>query len=255
MTEHIVRKDFDGGITQLILDRPPVNALNPAFLNAIHDRLVEIESDAGVHALVIASGLPVFSAGLDLREVQNFSIADQVAVVDVLNANLYHLYGMNKPVVAAVDGAAIAGGLFFVLASDYAVAREDAKIGLTEVRVGVNFPVAPLEIARAELAPAVSRKLMLGGLNVDTGVAQKMGIVDEVVGAGAVLPRAMDVARDYASIPPLAYAGVKTQLRAGALTIIKDAISGQCDPARAGWFTDETRAAMKMLLAAATRKA
>ncbi len=249
MTEFLKRKDLDGGVAQLILERPPVNALNPAFLNAIHDRLAEIESDASVRAVVISSGLPVFSAGMDLKEAQKFSDADQTAVVDGLNATLCRLYGMTKPVITAVNGAAIAGGLFFVLASDYTVAREGAKFGLTEVRVGVDFPVAPLEIARAALAPAVARRLMLGGINVDAGVAREMGFLDEIVASDVVIPRAVDVARDYASIPPVAYAGVKMQLRGGTLGIIRGAIEGQSDPVRNGWFTDETRDAMKAMLA------
>jgi enoyl-CoA hydratase len=254
MTEFLKRKDLDGGVAQVVLERPPVNALNPIFLKAIHDLLTEIESDPGVRAVVITSGLPVFSAGMDLKEAQEFSDADQIAVVDGLNATLYRLYGMTKPVITAANGAAIAGGLFFVLASDYTVAREGAKFGLTEVRVGLNFPVAPLQIARAELSPAVRRRLMTGGRNVDAEAARQMGILDEVVSADALIPRAMDVARDYASIPPLAYAAVKTQLRTGALAIIKEAIDSQNDPSRKGWFTDETRIAMKALLAAATRK-
>lgn len=255
MTETLIHEDVEEGITLLTLNRAPVNALNPDFLKAVETRLSHIESDSNIRALVITSGLSVFSAGMDLKEAQGFSTTDQTAIVDGLNATFAKLYGLSKPVIAAVNGAAIAGGLFFVLASDYSVAREGAKFGLTEVRVGVNFPVTVLEIARATLSPRVFRCLLLGGRNVDAETAEKMGIVDEVTSADELMSRALIVARDYAAIPPVAYANVKAQTRARALNIMNDAITRKSDPTRTGWFTEETRGAMVKLLEQATRKA
>ncbi len=253
MTENLTRIDHDGGITELVLARQPVNALNPEFMKEISDRLAEIDSAAGVRAVVITSALPVFSAGMDLKEAQNFTVSEQTDVVDGLNETFCRLYGIRKPMVVAINGAAVAGGLFFALAADYAVARQGARFGLTEVRVGVDFPVGPLQIARAELTPQACRRLMLGGRNMDAQTARNLGVLDEVVDAGSVLPRAMEVALDFASIPAVAYARVKAQLRSTTLRTINDAIESQSDPARNGWFTDETRDAMAALLAA-TRK-
>ena len=254
MTDNLTRIDHDAGIAQLVLERPPVNALNPEFLKEISDRLAEIESDSGVRAVVINSGLAVFSAGMDLKEAQDFTVSEQTDVVDGLNETFCRLYGVKKPVIVAINGAAIAGGLFFALAADYAVARQGAKFGLTEVRVGVEFPAGPLQVASAELTPQACRRLMLGGRNLDAETARNLGILDEVVDPEALMDRAMEVARDYASIPAVAYAGIKAQLRSRTLGIIKDTIESQSDPARNGWFTDETRDAMTTLMVAATRK-
>lgn len=245
--------DLDYGITHLTLYRAPVNALNSEFLATVKKQLSGLEQNQRVRAVVISSGLPVFSAGMDLKEAKAFSNAEQAAAVDGLNRTFFQLYAMSKPVITAVNGAAIAGGLFFVLASDYAIAREGAKFGLTEVRVGVNFPIAPLEIARATLAPNVFRRLLLSGQNVDAVSAGKMGIVDEVTSAEDLLPRAFAVARHYATIPPIAYAKVKDQMRAQVLQTIEHALARNSDPALAGWFTDETRAAMAQVLASVKR--
>ena len=255
MTNTLIQEVVDEGIVKLVLNRAPVNALNPEFMVSIEQHLSAIAEDPGIRALIVTSGLPVFSAGMDLKEAQEFSVAEQTAVVDGLNVTFATLFGLPKPVIAAVNGAAIAGGMFFVLASDYAVARQGAKFGLTEVRVGVNFPIAPLTIARSTLDPGVCRRLMLGGQNVDADAALGMGIVDEVVSKDEVLSRAIAVARDYATIPAIAYANVKAQTRAEALRVINDTIAQKSDPTRPGWFSTETRGAMRALLEAATRKA
>ena len=124
----------------------------------------------------------VFSAGMDLKLLAELDAGGQTEVVDALNRAYGAMYGFAKPLVAAVTGHAIAGGLFFLLVADYRVsARGDAMYGLSEVRVGVAFPVAPLEIARAELPPHLRRVgMLLGGqpIGVDAG-ARPAGILDE----------------------------------------------------------------------------
>lgn len=253
-TMTVLCEDKDHGITHLTLRREPVNALNTVFLTDVEHKLTAIEKDARVRAVVISSGLSVFSAGMDLKEARGFSDVEQSAMVTSINQTFFRLFSMSKPVVAVVNGAAIAGGLFFVLASDYAVAREDAKLGLAEVRVGVNFPIVPLEIARAALAPNVIRRIMLSGQYVDAVSASKMGIVDEVSSAENLLIRAFEVARDYATIPPIAYARVKAQMRAQSVQTMAQALKQKTDPTLAGWFTDETRSAMARALACAKHK-
>jgi len=254
MKESLICEDVGSGISVLTLNRAPVNALNSGFLAAIEEQLSEIDGDENVRVLIISSGLSVFSAGMDLKEAQQFSASEQMAVVDALNSMFTRLYGLSKPVIVAANGAAIAGGLFFVLASDYTLAAEAAKFGLTEVRVGVNFPVTVLEIARAALTPIVFRRLLLSGRNVDATTAKEIGVVDEVCTAAELRSRTLAVAQDYASIPPIAYAKVKAQMRAGALSIMNDVLIHNSDPTRLRWFSDETESAMAQLLAAATRK-
>jgi enoyl-CoA hydratase/carnithine racemase len=170
-----------------------------------------------------------------------------------LNNTFAKLYGFPKPVVAAVNGSALAGGLFFVLAADHSVAREGIKLGLTEIRVGVTFPVGPLEIARDTLPHGAFRHLLLSGQPVEASRAVELGIVDEVTPLDSLMTRAESVARQFAALPPRTFAAVKAQMRAPALRIINSAIEAKSDPARASWFSDETIPAMKAMLDA-TRK-
>lgn len=246
MNDPILQEDLGNGITLVRLNRAPVNALNPAFLAEIEERFDALERAGAVKAVVLTSALKVFSAGLDLKVAKQFTVEEQTAVVDGLNATFVKLYRFPKPLVVAVNGAAIAGGLFFVLTADYAVAREGVKLGLAEIRVGVSFPTVPLEVARGTLPPRAFRQLLLGGNPVSANKALLEGFVDEVVTADEVLPRALQVAEDYSKIPPNTYRGVKSQMRAPVLS----AIDAQPDPTRDGWFCEETVPAMESILGA-----
>ncbi len=255
MTANLKSQVLDHGVRVLTLSRAPVNALNAAYLAELETAFDDFDRDSAVRALVIVSDLKVFSAGMDLKEALQFSAAEQTAIVDGLNATYSRLYGVSKPVIVAINRAAIAGGMFFALVADYALADKGAKLGLTEVRVGVNFPVGALEIARAEMPPATFKRILLSGQNVDAAEAQAMGIVNEVAEADDLAARAIEVAQDYARIPPLAFANIKAQMRKSVLDRVARVVADKSDPARDGWFTHETVEAMSALLAAATKKA
>jgi enoyl-CoA hydratase/carnithine racemase len=254
MTTHLKSQDQENGVRMLTLSRPPVNALNAAYLSELESAFDKIDKDETVRVLVLNSDLGVFSAGMDLKEALAFSPTEQTAIVDGLNAAYGRLYGVSKPVIVAINRAAIAGGLFFALVADYALADKGAKLGLTEVRVGVDFPVGALEIARAEMSPATFKRILLSGQNVDAAEAQTMGIINEITEPDDLTNRAIEMARDYARIPPIAFASIKAQMRKTVLDRIARVIADKSDPARDGWFTDETVAAMSALLAAATIK-
>lgn len=247
--EHWLEQLLDDGIVVAQLNRPPANALTVEFLLEIEARFRQLESDRAVRAVVLKGYDKVFSAGMDLKMLATLDdVASQTAVVDALNRAYGAIYGFSKPLVAAVTGHAIAGGLFFLLASDYRIGAEGpAQYGLSEVRVGVAFPVAPMEIARAELPVALARRILLSGQPVGVLDALAGGILDEVVTWDAVQPRAIEQALALAASPAEAYAQVKAQLRAPVMQQIKRAIDGD-EPMRRGWFTPETtKAALEVL--------
>lgn len=243
---HIER--HDAGVAEVRLDRPPVNALNAAFLAEIHRVMDELAQDEHVRAVVLSGAGKTLSGGMDLKELQTFTAADQSAMVTGLNATYGAIYGFPKPVICAAHGPAIAGGMFFVLVSDYRIAGERARFGLAEVRVGVRFPIGPMEIARRELGPDACRRFMLSGQNLDAPTALAFGVVDEVVPADQVMSRALEVAAEYATIPPLTFAETKCQLRAGVLQRVAAALDGGAEPMLDGWFTEETAVATQAML-------
>jgi enoyl-CoA hydratase len=233
----------DGGVVELSLNRGPVNALTPDGLFGLRDCINDLSGDLNVRAIVLSSPLKVLSAGLNLKEARAFNADQQDAIVRGLNEGFLALYACPKPVICAINGAAIAGGLFFVLTADHRISAPKAQFGLAEVRVGVDFPVGPLEIAKATLSSNDARRLMLRGQPVDAETAQRMGIVDMIVDPEDVLPLALKDAAEFACIPAKAYASIKHQLRGDVIAKILAA-----PPATDKWFTDETTVAMAKML-------
>lgn len=240
--ETVVREDLGDGVVALVLSRAPVNALSAGFLDRIAARLEELAADDAVRAVILKSPFKVFSAGLDLKEAQAFDDIGEREIVRALNEDLLALYTFPKPVVVALNGAAIAGGFFFLLGADWRVAAPRAQFGLAEVRVGVDFPIGPMEIARDALSPDSLRRLMLTGQPVRAEAALAQGFIDDI--SEDVQASALAKARELAAIPPQAYAAVKRQVRAGAVQRIAAGLAQQ--PAH--WFTEETRPAMRKMV-------
>ncbi len=248
-SQHLIRKDHGEGIVAIELSRAPVNALSPEFLMGFAKLLQELECDETVRAVVLSSVFKVFSAGLDLKEAQHFDLGQQQAIVEALNVGFFTLFACPKPVVAAVAGPAIAGGLFFVLGSDIRVAGPRARFGLAEVRVGVDFPAPTMEIARATLGPNTLRRLMQTGQPIDVKQAVAEGIVDVLEeDGGIVLDRALAEARALADIPSIAYASVKRQIRAPAIAAIEAAIAAGANAPEDGWYNAQSRDAMRRMI-------
>ena len=242
------------GVIGMQLERPPVNALNPTFLAEMERVLESLAVDDAVRAVVLSGAGKTLSGGMDLKELLDFSAADQRAMVDGLNRTFAALYGFPKPLICAANGPAIAGGLFFILVSDYCVASERAVFGLAEMRVGIRFPVGPFEIARHELAPHACRRIMLGGASHNAATALQLGLIDEAVARDEVMARAITVAADYAGLPAQAYAHTKRQLRGEVLDRVAGVLAADSDPMSAGWATDETRVATQAMLASLQKK-
>jgi len=248
MKAQFVHVDRDGPVAILRLDRPPVNALEIEIVMQAYEALDDlIASDA--RAVVVTGAGAAFSAGLDLKLVPSYSPDDQRAMIMGANRFLTRLYSLPRPVIAAVNGHAIAGGFIAMIACDYRVGTTaPCKIGITEARAGIPFPAAAMGILRAELSPPVARVLTLQARNVGPETARAQGVLDELQPPDRVLPRALEVARDMATIPADAYARIKEQLRGEVITRLDDIVARSADPLIGAWMTDEAPGAAAALL-------
>ena len=242
----------DDGIALVRLQRAPVNALTAGFMAGIGKVMTDTAADNRVKAIILTGSGRVLSAGLDLKAAMDYDDQQQLAVYNGLNSCFARLYELDKPLVVAANGHAIAGGLFFVLCGDYRIVSGQALLGLSEVRAGVTFPEVPREIAVHELGAAGARRLMLSGENVGAQDALALGIADEVVDGDGLMARATARALEFAAIPPETYAAVKRQVRQDVVARYRQAIAAA--PARDAWFTQETQAAATALLATAHAK-
>lgn len=238
----------------LWLDRPPVNAADLDSLTELADavgRLTE-ESD---RPLVLTGRGRAFSAGADLHRVLDGDSAYAAAFVAGLVRAFTTLFSFPRPLVAAVNGHAIAGGAILACCSDHAVAPEGrAKIGVTELAVGVPYPLAALEVVRHAVTPERFEEVVFGAATYSSREAREIGFVDEVVSPDRVLERAVEVAETLGRIPPETYALVKTAVRRPALERI--AAHGPAHDAAATrvWQSDEARAAIRGYLDRTIRK-
>ena len=234
----LVTTEMRGDVALVRIDRPPANALDLDLLAAGRDTAEELRQ-ADPAAVVIVGRERFFSAGVDLKAAPNLDADGQRAMVEGINRLFLEWYSFPRPVVCAVNGHAIAGGMILALCGDYRVcARGDVKLGLTEVRVGVGYPAVAIGVVRAELDPASARVLALGAELVGPEAARELGVLDELREPDVVLERALEVAEAYAALPGAGYAGVKEQLRGETVQRLQ-AIVDKGDPLLSGWVGDD----------------
>lgn len=204
--------ETDGDVTVVRIDRPPVNAIDPE-LAAEGARLLEELSDGGGAVVITGSGQS-FCAGLDLKVAPTLDESQQRSMRDAVNKLLGGWALFPRPLVTAVNGHAIAGGLILALCGDWRVVGPGGSFGLTEVNVGVPYPPAAIAIVRSELSPPTARRLALGGELLDSRAACDADLFDELADDGAVLERAIAAARRLAPLAGPAYTATKRALRA-----------------------------------------
>ena len=237
--------DVVDGVTVVRLNNPPVNAAN---LELLDEAIATIPTLDG--PLVITGAGKCFSAGVDLPAIVDGGAEYTDRFLTSLTAAFRVVFDYPAPVVAAVNGHAIAGGCVLAMCADVRL-MSGGKIGLTEVAVGVPFPVAALEICRHAMGPAVTRAaLQADNISAETALAR--GWIDEVVPDAELMDRASALAREMGRHSPAAYAATKEQLRRPVRAAIEAgaAIDAQV---RASWTSDETRARMLAFMDALAR--
>jgi enoyl-CoA hydratase len=207
----MVLREDRGGVAVLRLAHGRANALDPEVLGALGQAL---EAAASARAVVLTGTGAMFSPGVDLKRLAaggpDYPAALIPALVDCFTRLFYH----PRPVVAAINGHAVAGGCVIACAADRRLAaRGAARLGVTELLVGVPFPAIALEIMRAAVPRRHLADMVYGGRTWDVGEAQAHGLVDAVVEPGALLDAAVAAAEALAAIPAESFALTKAQLR------------------------------------------
>lgn len=204
----IESKDSDG-VRVLKLAHGKVSAmdleLGEALSAAIKDAM-----DASVKAVIITGSGSSFSAGVDLFRLIKEGPDYARRFIPVLDQFLRDTLTFPKPVIAAVNGHAIAGGCILAAACDHRIMTDGTgRIGIPELAVGVPFPALPLQIMAARIPDAHLRDLVFTGRTVQIDEARTMGLIDEKCPEGMLLDRATEVARKLASIPAATFALTK----------------------------------------------
>ena len=241
MAEHVAVEQ-QGDLAVVRIDRPPANAMDLELLAEGHEVLAELAS-AEPGAVVVTGREGFFSAGLDLKLVPTLDADGLRSIVAGINRLFAGWYGLMRPVVSAVNGHAIAGGLILALCGDHRVAATEGRYGLTELKTGNPFPAVAMGVVKEELSPAAARLLVLGSGLHGAAKMLELGVFDELAAPDAVLPRALEVAEELASMPSSAYALVKGQLRGESLHAMNEVVAGRADPMARAWPGEESAGA------------
>ena len=210
----MIERDDDGEVAVLRLAHGPVNAMDLELCRAASAQLRGLEADPA-RAVVITGVGRAFSAGVDLRRYLHGGEPYVAQFLPALAELFSAAFELAKPLVAAVNGHAIAGGCVLAACADVTyMAEGNGRIGVPELKVGVPFPRVALEILRYAVGDVPARRLVFGADTHDGATARVIGLVDEVLPAGELLDRAVGTARALATeIPADSYAVTKAQLR------------------------------------------
>lgn len=236
---------MQGRVAVLRMDHGKANAMDLELCDGLTAQLADFRQSSA-RSLVITGSGRIFSAGVDLLRVLEGGAAYVRAFLPAVSRTFEALFSLPKPVVAAVNGHAIAGGCVMTCAADYRLmAREPGRIGIPELLVGVPFPVVPLEIMRFAVPPQHVQSLVYLGATLPADSALEHGLVDAVVDPERLLDEAVLVAERLAALPSAAFALTKRQLREPALMRIRNA-GPRIDPeVRQVWESPATLAAIR----------
>jgi enoyl-CoA hydratase len=194
-----------GNVLVLTLNRPEVrNALNPELKDRLVAAMHDADGDADVRAVVLTGNGPVFCAGMDLKAF--------AAGADFGGLSAFYSQGFGKPVIAALNGTALAGGFELALACDLIVASQDAKVGIPEVTRGL-FAAGGGTTLSARIPLAIALELGLTGDPITASRAAEIGLVNRVVPAGEVRQEAVKLAERIAANAPIGVAVTKKLMR------------------------------------------
>ena len=208
------------GIATITINRPARrNALAPETMVAFREALLAFDRDGDARVVVITGAGPdAFCAGADIHETLPSGSSFIEGYFDRESGPGHPLYVRNiafprlrlhKPVIAAVNGVAVGGGMEIALNCDLCIASSNARFGLSEVRIGSIPAVAGIQQLVRSLARPVARQLLLTGALFDAAWALRWGIVSEVVELPDLLPRAYELANSIAANAPLAVSAAK----------------------------------------------
>jgi len=244
----MIERTTSDAIVTLRLAHGKANVLNLELVEELARAIAEIDaSDA--RAVILTGSGSIFSAGVDLFRVINDGREYVEKMYRAMTRMFVDLFALQRPVVAAVNGHAIAGGCILAAVSDIRLmARGNGRIGVPELVVGVPFPPAILELLRFAFPIATLQSIAYTGRTVQADEALRLGMIDEAVEPDALLARAEEQARQLAALPPKAFALAKRQLRDAALRRARR-YTGEFDAdALALWSEDATTAHIRAYL-------
>jgi enoyl-CoA hydratase len=239
--------DTENPIAVLRLEHGKVNAMDLALCEALTQQLALLATHP-CRAVIITGTGNSFSAGVDLVQLTQGGVEYVGRFLPVMDAFFYALLTFPKPVVGALNGHALAGGCIIAACCDHVVMAEGTgRVGVTELAVGVPFPMLPLEIARARLSARDARDLIYSARTVLPPEALALGLVDEIASPVDLMPRAMEAATRLMTIPAVSFALTKRAFVTPILARVEATTAINADVTQA-WQGEEVLSSVRAFL-------
>lgn len=236
-----VQSQKSDGIATLTIGRGKVNALNGAVVDEIRTTLKSFEHDPEVKSVILTGAGKFFSFGFDVPEFLSFDKARFTQYVTNFTDLYTYIFLYPKPVVAAVNGHAVAGGCMLALACDYRVmATGRARIALNEITLGASVFAGITEILRFWVGSANATRVLYSGTMYSAEEAKSLGLIDEVASEQDLMAAAVKTASILGSKHPPAFAHIKSLLRR---SIAEEMVRRESEFIREFvdlWYSDQT---------------
>ena len=243
-----VRLEVADGIGTIRLDRPPVNALDDQVRDELAAAASSAAADAEIRAVILYGGEKVFAAGADVKQMAEANYAAMADRSGRLQAALSLVAAIPKPVVAAITGYALGGGLELALAADFRVAGENARLGQPEILLGIIPGAGGTQRLPRLVGPARAKDIVFTGRMVKAAEALAMGLVDVVVPDASVYQAALDLVQRYAVGPALALRAAKQAIDYGLGVDLATGLEIERLQFAALFGTEDQRAGMRSFL-------
>jgi enoyl-CoA hydratase/carnithine racemase len=214
----LVTVETDRAVGTIRLNRPPMNALSAALQADLAAAAAQVAADHSVRAVVLYGGEKLFAAGADIKEMSGASYAQMTQDSGRLQEALNAVARIGKPVIAAVTGYALGGGLELALCADFRVLGETARVGQPEILLGLIPGAGGTQRLPRLIGPAKAKDLVFSGRFVGAAEALAIGLADRVVPDADVYAAACDLAAAYAAGPAIALAAAKQAIDLGLET-------------------------------------
>lgn len=230
------------GVSILTLARGKVNALDEPMVDRLQEQLQSLEHDPETRAVVLAGQGSFFSFGFDVPTLYDYPPADFTRFLTKFTDLYRSLFVFPKPVVAAVNGHAVAGGCMLAVTADRRImATGKTKISLNEITFGAALFAGSIEMLRGLVGQRHAETVALAGAMYSAEDAHAIGLIDEVAPPQAVVPRAVETAAEMGARDPVAYAAIKHLLRGPVAERIRLAEAGSILRFVEIWYSPSTR--------------
>jgi enoyl-CoA hydratase/carnithine racemase len=204
-----VRVEVKDAVATIRLDRPKMNAICIQAQDELAAAAAQVDADTSVRAVILYGGERVFAAGVDVKEMADMSYADMARRSSALQASFTAVAKIGKPVIAAITGYALGGGLELALCADFRIAGEGARVGQPEILLGIIPGAGGTQRLPRLIGPARAKDLVFTGRHVPAAEAREMGLVDQVVPDAEVYDAAVALAGRFTAGPPVALRAAK----------------------------------------------